>query len=186
MLSHLTCLSESFVSKEFALIPTSGSCPVCLETLKWGDLISEMNRRSEGNNLDSDADYETKHEGTEDVDETKHDENEDDEKDKETLVEQENEQELVEMFRSVSFENIDRAEPEPTPQCHSQHDQEYIQQEQEDDELYQLQYKLSNLDIQKENTIPYFTIPKIFKGKEVKSGGYSSFRVDDVGNIIRQ
>ncbi|KAJ3049280.1 Structure-specific endonuclease subunit SLX1 [Rhizophlyctis rosea] len=51
MLAHLICLSEWFLQEErtdgkaMELLPVAGSCPLCREELRWGDLIRSMNSR---------------------------------------------------------------------------------------------------------------------------------------------
>ncbi|MCJ1305371.1 Slx4p interacting protein [Hypocenomyce scalaris] len=49
--SHLTCISKRFLGgngSDASLVPISGSCPSCNETLNWIDLVKEMSLRTRG------------------------------------------------------------------------------------------------------------------------------------------
>ncbi|CAG8519969.1 11504_t:CDS:2 [Acaulospora morrowiae] len=55
MMSHIICLADKFISEEISehqctsrdepLLPVSGNCPDCANTLCWGDLIDTMHLR---------------------------------------------------------------------------------------------------------------------------------------------
>lgn len=46
MHSHLTCLASRFLAHEpDQIVPTAGKCPVCGETLLWGAVVVERQKR---------------------------------------------------------------------------------------------------------------------------------------------
>ncbi|KAI9781213.1 MAG: Slx4p interacting protein [Candelina submexicana] len=51
MVSHLTCLSKTFLAQEEnegAIVPTEGRCPGCNARQKWVDLVKERSLRTRG------------------------------------------------------------------------------------------------------------------------------------------
>jgi hypothetical protein len=69
MQAHILCLADWFLCEEYRklavaaieedsteheqLVPVLGTCPLCRAELRWGDLISEMNKRARQNLVDS-------------------------------------------------------------------------------------------------------------------------------------